>query len=58
MAVIGATIGASSDHLDAGVLLMPIMGFLPADDERMATTIDAIEHDGPRSTGPARPAAR
>lgn len=34
-----------SDHLDAGVLLMPIMGFLPADDERMAATIDAIERD-------------
>jgi GH15 family glucan-1,4-alpha-glucosidase len=32
------------------VLLMPIMSFLPADDERMAATIDAIErhlaHDG------------
>ncbi len=41
----GAYSGAfGSDHLDAGVLLMPIMGFLPADDERMAATIDAIEH--------------
>lgn len=39
-----------SDHLDASVLLMPIVGFVPADDERMALTIDAIErelsHDG------------
>ena len=42
----GAYSGAfGSDHLDAGVLLMPIMGFLPADDERMAATIDAIEHE-------------
>jgi GH15 family glucan-1,4-alpha-glucosidase len=42
----GAYTGAfGSDHLDAGVLLMPIMGFLPADDERMASTIDAIERD-------------
>ncbi len=42
----GAYTGAfGSDHLDAGVLLMPIMGFLPADDERMAATIDAIERD-------------
>jgi GH15 family glucan-1,4-alpha-glucosidase len=42
----GAYSGAfGSDHLDAGVLLMPIMGFLPATDERMAATIDAIERD-------------
>ena len=42
----GAYSGAfGSDHLDAGVLLMPIMGFLSADDERMAATIDAIERD-------------
>ena len=42
----GAYSGAfESDHLDAGVLLMPIMGFLPADDGRMAATIDAIERD-------------
>ncbi len=32
-----------SDHLDAGALLMPMMGFLPASDERMLATIDAIE---------------
>jgi GH15 family glucan-1,4-alpha-glucosidase len=31
-----------SDRLDASSLLMPIMGFLPAGDERMLATIDAI----------------
>jgi GH15 family glucan-1,4-alpha-glucosidase len=31
-----------SDELDAGALLMPIFGFLPATDERMRSTIDAI----------------
>jgi alpha,alpha-trehalase len=31
-----------SDDLDAGALLMPIMGFLPATDERMRSTIEAI----------------
>ena len=31
-----------SDELDAGALLMPIFGFLPASDERMRSTIDAI----------------
>ncbi|HEV2062276.1 MAG TPA: glycoside hydrolase family 15 protein, partial [Solirubrobacteraceae bacterium] len=42
----GAYSGAfGSDHLDAGVLLMPILGFLPADAERMRATIDAIERD-------------
>lgn len=34
-----------SDHLDAGVLLLPIVGFLPADDERVLATLDAIERD-------------
>jgi GH15 family glucan-1,4-alpha-glucosidase len=34
-----------SDELDAAALLMPILGFLPANDERMRATIDAItEH--------------
>jgi alpha,alpha-trehalase len=32
-----------SDELDASVLMMPIVGFLPADDPRMLATIDAIE---------------
>jgi GH15 family glucan-1,4-alpha-glucosidase len=31
-----------SDDLDAAQLLMPILGFLPATDERMRSTIDAI----------------
>jgi alpha,alpha-trehalase len=31
-----------SDDLDAAQLLMPIFGFLPATDERMRSTIDAI----------------
>ncbi|MFY1635055.1 glycoside hydrolase family 15 protein [Solwaraspora sp. WMMB335] len=39
-----------SDHLDAGVLVMPIVGFLPGTDSRVVSTIDAIErelgHDG------------
>lgn len=34
-----------SDHLDAGVLVMPILGFLPADDDRILATVDAIERD-------------
>jgi GH15 family glucan-1,4-alpha-glucosidase len=31
-----------SDELDAAALLMPILGFLPASNERMRSTIDAI----------------
>jgi GH15 family glucan-1,4-alpha-glucosidase len=31
-----------SDDLDASALMMPIMGFLPATDSRMRSTIDAI----------------
>jgi GH15 family glucan-1,4-alpha-glucosidase len=34
-----------SDHLDAGVLLLPIVGFLPGDDERVVATLDAIERE-------------
>src|ERR671937_736714 len=34
-----------SDELDAAQLLMPIVGFLPADDPRMKSTIDAIASD-------------
>jgi GH15 family glucan-1,4-alpha-glucosidase len=34
-----------SDELDAAQLLMPILGFLPATDERMHSTIDAIADD-------------
>ncbi len=40
----GAYGGAlGSDHLDASVLLMPLVGFLPADDERMLATIRAVD---------------
>ncbi|MEO6350997.1 MAG: glycoside hydrolase family 15 protein [Candidatus Limnocylindrales bacterium] len=39
----GAFAGAlGSDELDASVLLMPLVGFLPADDPRMKATIEAI----------------
>jgi GH15 family glucan-1,4-alpha-glucosidase len=34
-----------SDELDAAQLLMPIVGFLPATDERMHSTIEAIAKD-------------
>jgi len=34
-----------SDELDAAALLMPLVGFLPATDERMHSTIDAIARD-------------
>ena len=34
-----------SDELDAAQLLMPILGFLDADDERMRSTIEAIARD-------------
>lgn len=40
----GAYTGAfGSDRLDASVLVMPIVGFLPATDRRMRATIDRIE---------------
>jgi GH15 family glucan-1,4-alpha-glucosidase len=34
-----------SDALDASLLMMPLMGFLPATDERVRSTIEAIEKD-------------
>jgi GH15 family glucan-1,4-alpha-glucosidase len=34
-----------SDELDAAALLMPLVDFLPATDERMRSTIDAIARD-------------
>jgi GH15 family glucan-1,4-alpha-glucosidase len=34
-----------SPRLDAAILLMPRYGFLPWDDERMITTVDAIQRD-------------
>ncbi|MFN2451646.1 MAG: glycoside hydrolase family 15 protein [Candidatus Dormibacteria bacterium] len=40
----GAYAGAfGSEDLDASVLLLPVVGFLPARDERMWATIEAIE---------------
>ena len=47
----GAYTGAfGSDQLDASVLLMPLVDFLPTDDPRMRATIEAVErelaHDG------------
>jgi GH15 family glucan-1,4-alpha-glucosidase len=33
-----------SDELDASVLMLPLVDFLPVTDERMRATIDAIEH--------------
>jgi GH15 family glucan-1,4-alpha-glucosidase len=34
-----------SDELDASVLLLPLVGFLPPDDERMVSTVDAIRRE-------------
>jgi GH15 family glucan-1,4-alpha-glucosidase len=34
-----------SDALDASLLMIPLVGFLPATDERMRSTIEAIERD-------------
>ena len=38
------------ERLDASLLLLPLVNFLPADDPRMSATIDAVErelsHDG------------
>jgi GH15 family glucan-1,4-alpha-glucosidase len=34
-----------SDRLDASLLLIPLVGFLPADDPRMVGTVAAIERD-------------
>lgn len=34
-----------SDELDASALMMALVGFLPADDPRMLSTIDAIERE-------------
>lgn len=42
----GAFTGAfGSDHLDAGVLLLPLVGLLDADDPRMDSTIAAVEEE-------------
>ena len=34
-----------SDQLDASTLLMPAVGFMPADDPRMVTTVEAIQRE-------------
>jgi GH15 family glucan-1,4-alpha-glucosidase len=34
-----------SDHLDAALLMIPLVGFLPADDARVQGTVSAIERD-------------
>jgi GH15 family glucan-1,4-alpha-glucosidase len=34
-----------SNELDASVLLMPLVGFLPATDERMIKTVEAVERE-------------
>jgi GH15 family glucan-1,4-alpha-glucosidase len=34
-----------SDELDASVLLMPLVGFLPATDERLVSTVEAIRRE-------------
>ncbi len=34
-----------SDQLDASLLLMPLVGFLPADDPRVKATVEAIERE-------------
>jgi GH15 family glucan-1,4-alpha-glucosidase len=40
----GAYTGAfGSDDLDASVLLLPLVGFLPAHDPRMRATVEAVE---------------
>jgi GH15 family glucan-1,4-alpha-glucosidase len=42
----GAYTGAfGSDDLDASVLLLPVVGFLPANDERMWATVLAVERE-------------
>jgi len=34
-----------SDRLDASILMMPLVGFLPVSDERVASTIEAIQRE-------------
>jgi GH15 family glucan-1,4-alpha-glucosidase len=42
----GAFTGAfGSDHLDAGVLLIPLLGFLDAADPRVLSTLDMVEEE-------------
>lgn len=48
------TTAYGSDGLDPSVLLIPLVGFLPADDVRVRGTIDAVLPRFWRDTGPAR----
>ena len=34
-----------SDELDASILMMPLVGFLPADDPRVRNTVEAVERE-------------
>ena len=34
-----------SDEMDASILMMPLVGFLPPEDERVRSTIEAVERD-------------
>jgi len=34
-----------SNEMDASILMMPLVGFLPADDERVRSTVEAVERD-------------
>ncbi len=34
-----------SDHLDASVLMMPLVGFLPASDPRVISTVEAVQRE-------------
>jgi hypothetical protein len=34
-----------SDLLDASILMMPLVGFLPADDPRVVSTVEAVQRD-------------
>ncbi len=34
-----------SDEMDASILMMPLVGFLPADDERVRNTVAAVERE-------------
>ncbi|MBX7267035.1 glycoside hydrolase family 15 protein [Micromonospora sp. Llam7] len=43
---LGTFTGAfDSDHLDASVLIMPLVGFLPADHPKMRSTVSVIERE-------------
>ena len=34
-----------SEEMDASILMMPLLGFLPPDDERVRSTVEAVERD-------------